>query len=263
MIESIFTVSIIGLLVGLVLSMPVAGPISIIITSNALKGNKKFALRTAMGCASSEFFYVFAAIFGITYLYSTYKPVVPYILIIGAIFLFLVGVKIFRTKLGIENLDDSDVKKPKVKGGFRTGIMINLMNPSLFVNWLVASFMIFSFASSIGLNVGELNLIVADNIKVIQNYSEEELESLSIPENLNNESEKGNGSEVSSITLGLLYAGGEAIGTYIWFSFLIGFIVKYKEKLDLRVINFLVSALAIVLMGMASFLVYRAILLIL
>lgn len=265
MIESIFTVSIIGILSGLILSMPIAGPISIIITSNALKGNSRYALRTAMGCASSEFFYVFAAIFGITYLYSTYKPFVPYILIIGSLFLFFVGVKIFRSKLGIDTIeDDSAIKKPKVKGGFRTGIAINLANPSLFVNWLVASFMIFSFASSIGLNVGNLNLIVADNIKEIQNHSDEEsLDELNLsqdPEVLNNNSEERD--LHSSMILGLLYAGGEAVGTYIWFFILVGLITKYKKKIELKYINILVAILGIILMGMSCFLMYRAVLMI-
>ena len=38
MIESIITMSIAGFLTGFIFSMPIAGPISIMITSNALKG---------------------------------------------------------------------------------------------------------------------------------------------------------------------------------------------------------------------------------
>ena len=64
MLESIITISFLGLFAGFFFSMPVAGPISIVVVSNALKGNLRFCLRTALGASIAESFYVFAAISG-------------------------------------------------------------------------------------------------------------------------------------------------------------------------------------------------------
>jgi len=85
MIESLITVVLIGFSAGFIFSMPIAG---IIITSNALKGNLKFCLRTASGASIIEFFYVLIAVFGLAMLFSLYSSIVPYVLIVGSIQFF-------------------------------------------------------------------------------------------------------------------------------------------------------------------------------
>src|ERR1700758_3009496 len=109
--QSIITVSIVGLIVGFIFSMPIAGPISILITSNALKGKVKYCNLATLGASFADFVYVFAAVFGLTKLYSAYKPFIPYILLIGAVFLLFLGYKISKTKVDLEHIDDKDDKK--------------------------------------------------------------------------------------------------------------------------------------------------------
>ena len=142
MIENFFTISITGIIAGFFFSMPVAGPISIIITSNALKGKLRFCDRTAIGAVIVEFFYVFIAVFGITSLYPYYQSAVPYILFIGSVLIFIIGIKIIKTKLKKESINKGAVVEDKMKnkGGFRTGIFLNLTNPTLFLGWLFSSF---------------------------------------------------------------------------------------------------------------------------
>ncbi|MCX6326482.1 MAG: LysE family transporter, partial [Bacteroidia bacterium] len=94
MIESIITMSIAGLLAGFIFSMPIAGPISILITSNALKGRLRYCNWVSLGASIADFTYVFIAVFGLTKLYSLYKPAVPYIFSAGSIFFFYLGYKI-------------------------------------------------------------------------------------------------------------------------------------------------------------------------
>jgi len=115
-----------------------------------------------------EFFYVLIVVYGITALYTLYKPFVPYLLIAGSIILVFVGIKIIKTKLDVNNLESKTIMKDKIKnkGGFRTGILVNLTNPSLFLGWLISTFVVFSFASSIGLNTGGLDLIVNQNRQI-------------------------------------------------------------------------------------------------
>ena len=97
MTESLITISLVGLLAGFILSMPVAGPISILVTSNALKGRLRYCNLVTIGASFADFVYVFIAVFGLTKLYSFYKPFIPYLLSAGAVFLLFVGYKIFRT----------------------------------------------------------------------------------------------------------------------------------------------------------------------
>ena len=140
MIENTLTISITGFLAGFIFSMPVAGPISIIITSNALKGKLRFCDRTAIGSVIVEFFYVLIAVFGIATLYPFYKPVIPYILIVGSILILTVGIKIVKTRLDLKSIDTKNIVTDKIanRGGFRIGLFLNLTNPTLFFGWLAA-----------------------------------------------------------------------------------------------------------------------------
>ena len=96
MIESLFTVSIAGLVAGFIFSMPIAGPISILITSNAFHGRAKYCYQVTAGAAIADFIYVFVALFGLTKLYVLYKPAIPYVLIAGSFSLLYMGYKILR-----------------------------------------------------------------------------------------------------------------------------------------------------------------------
>ncbi|NOX19224.1 MAG: LysE family transporter [Chlorobi bacterium] len=265
MFESILTVALIGFFAGFVFSMPVAGPVSIIITSNALKGNRTYCIRTAFGASTVEFFYVFAAIFGITSLYSSYKSAIPYLLIFGSVVIILIGVKIFKTKLDIDNLDETKIKKkPKTTGGFRTGAILNVTNPSLFISWLAASFMLFSFASSIGLNTGGLDLIVEQNVIKIAEETDTNFKGLDSLKTATEDEDKAEISQkekMSSILLALIYAAAVALGAFIWFFYLIKALIKYRHKVNVNILNYLIRGLGVALIGIAFYLIYQGIIL--
>ena len=65
MTVSLFTISIVGFLAGFFFSMPIAGPISILITTNALKGRLKYCQLATLGLSAADFIYVFIAVFGL------------------------------------------------------------------------------------------------------------------------------------------------------------------------------------------------------
>ena len=71
--------------------MPIAGPISILITSSALKGRLRYCNMVSLGASIADFAYVFVAVFGLTRLYSFYKPAMPYIFSVGSIFFLYLG----------------------------------------------------------------------------------------------------------------------------------------------------------------------------
>lgn len=258
MIESFITIIIIGFTAGFIFSIPVAGPINIIITSNALKGNLRFCLRTAFGASLIEFFYVLIIVFGISSLYSLYQPFIPFLLLAGAAILIFIGIRIIKSDFKI-NADD-ELKQEKNNGGFRTGVIINLTNPSLFLGWLTSTFIIFSLASSLGLNTGGLNLIINKNVSSFQEITGDEFEKLNKFErdSLSTSETTENEETLSPILLGTTYGLAVAVGSFIWLYLYSKIIVKYRRKLNLNLLNKIVQTLGVVLCIIALYLAYKA-----
>lgn len=261
MIESFITVLLIGFFAGFVFAMPIAGPISIIITSNALKGNIKFCYRTALGGSLIEIIYVLVAVFGLSLLLSVYYSLIPYMLIIGAIFLFFVGIKISRTNLSISDLNknSNSANNSDKSGGFRTGVIINLTNPSFFFGILASSFLVLSFASSVGFNTGGLDLLVHENVTSLQEIAGEELsqiDSTYIPQ-IKTDEEAVHSSY--TLLLSATYAIALGFGGFTWLVILAKALFKYRDKIKINILNFIVRSLGYILCGIGIYLSWKAI----
>ncbi len=264
MLEALITITIIGFCAGFIFSIPVAGPINVIITSNALSGKLRYCIRTALGASIIEFLYIVIIVFGISSLYSLYRPIIPYLLLAGGVVLIAVGIKIIRTKFSLDNPDEKNVIKDKLKnkGGMRTGIIINLTNPSLFLGWLTSTFLIFSFVSSIGLHTGGLNLIIKENVNTIREMSGNELKKLkNLPidslkyVNQDNEEEQ----TLNPLLLGTVYGFSLAFGSFLWLYIYSRTIVKFRKKLNLKLVNGIIRSLGVVLLLVALYLIFKAI----
>ncbi|MBK7105284.1 MAG: LysE family transporter [Ignavibacteriae bacterium] len=265
MTESLFVIIGLGLFAGFFFSVPIAGPISILVTSNALNNKLRYCLRLALGGALIEFLYVFIAVYGLTSLYNYYHTAIPIILIVGSVFLIYVAVKILRTKLKIDQLRKSDdaEKKINTSGGFRTGLILNLTNPSLFLGWFTSSFLLLSFASSIGLNTGGLDILMYDNVISLEEITGKKLESLEKYNfQPNGETAIITRKSLPSLILSIAYAFMVGVGSFIWFYFLSKFLIKYKEKLKIEWLNGMIKSLGIFLLGIAVYLIYQGIVLI-
>ncbi len=267
MLESFITVLLIGFTAGFVFAMPIAGPISILITSNALKGNYLFCVRTALGASLVEFFYVVISVNGIALLFSLYSPLIPYLLIAGSAFLLFVGYKVFRTKISLEEIEREEKllegKKVDKQGGLRTGIIINLTNPSLFFGILTSSFLVLSFASSIGLNTGGLDILLEENVNSIQQITGTEFKSLEELDSTYNFNKNlpAEETERSSYTfaLSLVYGAALAMGGFLWLFFLTKMLIKYRNKINIGFLNLLLKSLGIILIFISLYLFYSAV----
>jgi threonine/homoserine/homoserine lactone efflux protein len=270
MTESFITISIVGLIAGFVFSMPVAGPISILITSNALKGKTRYCYHAAVGASFADFFYVFIAVLGLTRFYQWYKPAIPYILIVGSVFLFFVGYRILRTRLQMETLSDTSVIKKRIdsRGGFWTGFLVNFLNPTLFLGWLTSSFITLSLVASLGFNMGGLDSVVKDNVKNMEPKIATESKAISNgfknksahPEKVENSTELSlKDQRAYHYTLSALYAGFLSIGSIIWFYMLAWFIIRNRHRINIRVLNNIIKALGLVLCFFSVYLAGRGI----
>jgi threonine/homoserine/homoserine lactone efflux protein len=261
---SYFIFSVAGFLAGFVLSMPIVGPIGILITSNALRGRLRFCTRTALGAAISEFFYVFIVVYGVSALFSFYEPFIPYLLIIGTIVLLVTGVKIISTKLDLSHVDENGIVSDKLKnkGGLRTGLLINLTNPSVMFSWLITSFLILSSLSSLGLSTSGFDKQLRATVKEFEKMDEStsldtvrtrvqpEVESAETGENISN---------LSKLSLSATFAMAVSLGSLVYLSSYARFLVKHRAKLNLTILSGIIKSLGCALIMLGIFMGYKAV----
>ncbi len=273
MIESIITISIAGLLAGFILSMPIAGPISVLIASNALKGRLRYCNLVNIGASFADFTYVFLAVYGLSRLYSFYKPVIPYMYSIGSLLLFYLGYRIIKTKIDIEHLEDKShiIEKieKKEKGAFYTGFMINFLNPTLFLGWFTSSFLVISFIASMGFHTGGLEVKIDQNLKEISGSKGENKKGSEVLEFKQLDKFQLNKSKVIEeeppvfppyfhLLISLCYALFIAIGSITWFYLLTFIIGRYRQRINIRILSMFVKSLGIVLCIFGSYFGYQA-----
>jgi threonine/homoserine/homoserine lactone efflux protein len=273
MTESLITISIVGLIAGFVFSMPVAGPISIMITSNALKGRMRYCNHLTIGASIADFIYVFIAVFGLTKLYSTYKPVVPYLLAAGSVFIIYLSYKIFNTKIDLEHLDDKIHIPEKITKrthrGFYVGLLINFLNPTLFFGWFTTTFIVISLVSSLGFNTGGLDTKMNQNINEINSIKGTTIEKPHMPSYLQLDTLKilkNDSIQHQSTTLpknfhlliSICYAFFLSLGTIIWFYLLAEFLSRFRNSININILNGIIKGLSIGLCILGFLLAYSA-----
>jgi threonine/homoserine/homoserine lactone efflux protein len=272
MLESIFVISIASLITGIIFSLPTAGPITVLIASNGLKGKLKFCHRVAFGASLADLVYTFIAVYCFSSLYQLYYPYIPYILLTGAVFLFILGIKNIVTKLDINQYQNIDIRDDKSynKGGFRSGLIINFLNPTLFIGWLIASFLIISLFSSFGFNTGGLSRHINDNVRGMDNpeitrkfqEKKDALESIMgkfHSGNRDNPEEQIEYTTTFTIILSFIFAFMVALGSTAWFYFLGSFIVRHRKSLKMKIINKLINILGVVFLIIGTYFVYSGI----
>jgi threonine/homoserine/homoserine lactone efflux protein len=274
MLESIITISIAGLLAGFIFSMPIAGPISILITSNALKGRLRYCNLVSAGASIADFTYVFIAVYGLTRLYSLYKPAIPYIFSAGSIFFLYLGYKIIKTKIDIEHLEDkshlAEKIKKKEKGAFYTGFMINFLNPTLFIAVLTSSFFVISLVAAMGFHTGGLAIKIDQNVKEISNIEGRKIDNsqvLSIKQfdniqMLNSKNHQPDQTKYTAnfhLAISLCYAFFLSLGTIIWFFLMAFLIVRFRQRININIISVFIKSLGVVLCLIGLYFGYLAI----
>jgi threonine/homoserine/homoserine lactone efflux protein len=271
MTSSILTISITGLLAGFICSMPIAGPISILITTNAFKGRMRYCIQVNLGASLATFAYVFFAVFGLSKLYSLYQPIIPFLFGLGSVFLLFIGFRIFRTKFDFEQLEDKNPVKEKLKkkeiGGFYTGSMINFFNPTLFIGWLTSTFLILSFVTSLGFDTGGLNKFVKQNVNEIESIDSSSIENNKVltMSDAADSQEQGEASEGQSspknfhLLISVLYALFVSVGSITWFYLLTLAITRFRKFISHKIVSAFIKSLGIVLCLIGLYFAYLAV----
>lgn len=262
MFTSLLIVAIAGLITGFVLTIPVAGPVSIYITSQGLKGCVRYCTMTAIGAAVVDFIYCFAAVYGLTQLYRLYYPMIPYTLLIGGAAIVFIGIRIFRKSLPVNlNLSEPISEKIKHHNAFLTGFLLNFFNPTLFAGWLIASFAVLSFVASLGVNLGGIDHQLRDNLSVIQQYEDQiyhaggaHSKQDSIRDSLIPPSNGGRYALMVSIT----FAFTLALGTVIWFYMYSVLLHRNRRWFQPKILNSIIQTLGLILSGFGVYIAIKA-----
>ncbi|HEX7510301.1 MAG TPA: LysE family transporter [Chitinivibrionales bacterium] len=276
--ESLITISLVGLGVGIVFSMPIAGPVSILITSHGLRGQLRYCITAALGAAIVDFAVCFIAVHGFTRLFGILVDFVPYILFIGSIILFIIGMRIVRKRFDFAHIDQEQhglkrFRKVEEKSGFWTGMFLNASNPSLFFGWLTSSAVVMSFVSSVGLNVGGIDHVLGDNVVIVKSFANHHqvtkdlMPPAKVPQigpapkqpptpPIVDGNEKG--TKIFQWLFSLSYSFFVALGTIIWFCLLAYFLVRNRAKIKMTLISRVIHGLGICLCAFAVYLMGSA-----
>ncbi len=128
---------ILGLVFGFVGSMPVAGPISILVFESGLDARSRDGLSLALGAAIAESIYAGMAFLGLTAALENFPLLVPVSRVLGALILVALGTYFVLLRPPTRTVEKSE---PAHEGSrFIFGFTLTLLNPTLIATWSAAT----------------------------------------------------------------------------------------------------------------------------
>ena len=164
--------------------------------------------------------------------------------------------------MDIENLEDKSHLTEKIrkkgKGAFITGFMINFLNPTLFIGVLTSSFFVISLIASLGLNTGGLAGKMDQNVKEISNIEGRKIDNskvLSIEQFNNFQKLKSKDHQQDQtiypayfhLVISICYAFFISFGSIIWFYLLAFMILRFRHRINIKIISGFIKTLGAVL----------------
>lgn len=273
MIENLVIISIIGFLVGIIITIPAGGSVSIVIFTNALSGRLSYCHRVTFGASMADFTYVFISTYGMTKLYSLYQPYIPYILLIGAALVIYLSLKIFKSKLGLGDetppgpeLDKDENAK---RNGFLTGMMLGYLNPGLFMSSMMSSFIVFSWLTALGFDTAGLDQKMGRQLDEVHTTIPSKQDSASTllmppPTILNRDMatvQPAISNKNYPVLLSGFYALALTVGGISWFYYAAYLLGKYRTRIRQKTVTNIIRVLGIALFVLGLVFAYKGVLL--
>jgi len=145
--------AIVGFIMGFLGSVPVAGPIAILVVSRGVAGRPRHGIAIAAGGAIPEAIYCGLAFLGMGTLFTTYPSIGLAARALAGVILLVLGFYFIRTKP--EHINPSERVRSFEPDGltkdFLLGFTITILNPTLLLTWTaaiaaVSGFRIFTFS---------------------------------------------------------------------------------------------------------------------
>jgi threonine/homoserine/homoserine lactone efflux protein len=137
---SFLAVSVVALVFAFVGSLPLAGPIALLVVSNGVSGRYADALRIALGAALAEGIYAFLAFWGFATFLARYRLVLPISHGVTAVILLALGLRFVFFKLKEEAPQSQDPRPAR----FWVGFSVSALNPTLLATWGAVTTFIYS-----------------------------------------------------------------------------------------------------------------------
>ena len=131
-----------GALFGFAGSMPIAGPIAVLVLARGVERRFRSAMAIAIGSAVPEAVYAFLACIGVSAFFSRYPFIVPVARGVAALILIVLGVIFLRRKA--REAQPSGTRRGGWGGGLLLGFGVTALNPTLIVTWTAAATTLFS-----------------------------------------------------------------------------------------------------------------------
>ncbi|ATB44281.1 hypothetical protein CYFUS_009768 [Cystobacter fuscus] len=116
---------------GFIGSMPLTGPVAVMVFSECLRGHHGVALRVGLGAALAEACYAAVAFWGFTHFFSAHPAVLPVSKGLSALLLVALGVYFARWS----PRGDSALEPERHVTGFLVGFSVSALNPTLLATW--------------------------------------------------------------------------------------------------------------------------------
>jgi threonine/homoserine/homoserine lactone efflux protein len=142
------TVALLGFVFGFIGSMPVAGPIAILVFGRGLEGRFRSGVYLAIGAAIAESVYAYLAYWGFSELLSLHPWVEPVTRTVAAVLLIGLGLHFTFGRKKTQEIDPELVEQKKNVGNKRSfllGFTVTALNPTLIATWSGAVTALHSF----------------------------------------------------------------------------------------------------------------------
>lgn len=217
-----------GFITGFLFSMPVMGPISILVTTKGLSGNFKGGMLTAAGAGLADAIYVFIAVTGFSKIIGANHEAIPYILITGAAFVFYIGMRMTFSQKEVMHFSEmpeheATREMKRIHNDFITGFLINILNPTLFFGWITATLIVVSIILSVGITITN---------------------------------SKPHGIPDLGLLKGMIYGLSVGMGSTGWFWLYLKILAKVK--ISSRLLNTVIKILGVALIVLSFYLIYKA-----
>jgi threonine/homoserine/homoserine lactone efflux protein len=128
-----------GTVMGFIGSMPIAGPVAVLVLERGLVRRGREGLGIALGAAAGESVYAFFSSWGVGAFLGAYPRVLPASRLLGAALLVVLGIYLAtrrRRAPPAEQPPDTGQRGQK-RRGFVLGASLTLLNPTLIATWTV------------------------------------------------------------------------------------------------------------------------------
>lgn len=134
---------ILGFVFGFFGSVPIAGPISILVFSRGIEGQFRNGVYLAVGAAIAEACYAYLAFWGFSELLAQYEWINPVSKASAAVILLFLGIRLFTRRTKRRDINRS-VRSNGNKRSFFLGFTLTALNPTLIATWTAAVAILYS-----------------------------------------------------------------------------------------------------------------------